>query len=226
MHQMHHPKSDVNRLYLPCKEGRRGFVQLELSLKMSLIGIDTYLNKTNDWILKLVKNMRKINACTLITTSAKKYLNGINLSTDNISTNSTSTEKAKQIKTLAKTKNINELKEGWNEKPLHGKYPICASDPDVNSSLAHQWLALSGLKSESVGFMIESQDQSLPLRNFQANILENGADLKCRVCDKHTETIDHLVSGCPKLAPTEYLNWHGRLGKHIHWCLCKNLSAT
>ena len=131
---MHHPKSDVNRLYLPCKEGRRGFVQLELSLKMSIIGIDTYLNKTNDWILKLVKNMRKINACTLITTSAKKYLNGINLSTDNISTNSTSTEKAKQIKTLAKTKNINELKEGWNEKPLHGKYPICASDPDVNSS--------------------------------------------------------------------------------------------
>ena len=29
---MHHPKSDVNRLYLPCKEGGRGLVQLELSL--------------------------------------------------------------------------------------------------------------------------------------------------------------------------------------------------
>ena len=72
-----------------------------------------------------------------ITTNAKKYLNGINLSIDNISTNSSSTEKAKQIKTLAKTKNINELKEGWNEKSLHGKYPICASDPDVNSSLTH-----------------------------------------------------------------------------------------
>ena len=66
MHQMHHPKSDVNRLYLPCKEGRRGLVKLELSLKMSIIGIDTYLNKTNDWILKLVKSTRKINACTLL----------------------------------------------------------------------------------------------------------------------------------------------------------------
>ena len=70
-----------------------------------------------------------------ITSSVKKYLNEINLSTDFISQKSTSTEKAKQIKTQAKTKNINELKEGWKDKPLHGKYPICASDRDVNSSL-------------------------------------------------------------------------------------------
>ena len=45
---MHHPKSDINRLYLPRKEGGRGLVQLELSLKMSIIGIDTYLNNAND----------------------------------------------------------------------------------------------------------------------------------------------------------------------------------
>ena len=28
--------------------------------------------------------------------------------------------------------------------------------------------------------------------------------------------IDHLVSGCPILAPTEYLNWHNRLSQYIH----------
>ena len=102
MHQMYHPKSDANRLYLPAKEGCRGLVQLELFLKVSII------------------------------------------------------------------------------------------------------------------------DQSLPTRNFQGNILENGSDLKCRVCDKHTETIDHLVSGCLLLAPTEYLNRHDRLDQYIHWCLYKN----
>ena len=157
-----------------------------------------------------------------ITSDAKKYLNEIILSTDNISENSTSTEKSKQIKTQAKTKNSTELKDGWKDKPLHGKYSICASDPDVNSSLTHQWLASSGLKSKTEGFIIAAQDQSLPRKNFQANILENGADPKCRVCDKHAETIDHLVSGCPILAPTEYLNRHDRLGQYIHWCLCKN----
>ena len=65
-----------------------------------------------------------------ITSDAKKYLNEFDLNTDNISKNFSSTEKAKQIKTRAKTKNINELKEGWKDKPLHGKYLIRASDPD------------------------------------------------------------------------------------------------
>ena len=63
---MHHPKSDVNRLYLPRKEGGRGLVQLELSLKTSIIGMDTYLNNTNGWMLNLVKNTSKINECTLL----------------------------------------------------------------------------------------------------------------------------------------------------------------
>ena len=48
------------------------------------------------------------------------------------------------------------------------------------------------------------------------------ANLKCRVCDKHTQAIDHLLSDCPILALTEYLNRHDRLGQYIHWCMCKN----
>ena len=168
------------------------------------------------------KNHEENKRMYSITSHAKKYLNAINLSTDSISENSTSTDKAKQIKTQGKTKNINELKEGWKDMPIHGKNPIRANDPDVNSSLNHHWLASSGLKSETEGFIIVAQDQRLPTRNFQANILENDAEPECRVCDKHTETIDHLVSGFPITAPPEYLNRHDRLGQYIHCCLCKN----
>ena len=105
---MHHPKSDVNRLYLPREEGGRGLVQLELSLKTSIIGMDTYLNNTKDWMLTLVKKHEQNKHMYSITTDAKKYFNEINLSTDNISENSSSTEKEKQIKTKVKTKNIND----------------------------------------------------------------------------------------------------------------------
>ena len=66
MHLMRHPKSDGNRLYLPRKEGGRELVQLELSLKASIIGMDIYLNTTNDSMLKFAKNTRKINVCTLL----------------------------------------------------------------------------------------------------------------------------------------------------------------
>ena len=121
-------------------------MQLELSLKTSIIGIDTYLNNTNDWMLKLVKKHEQNKRMYSITSDTKKYLNEINLSTDNISENSSSTGKAKQVKTQAKIKNINELKEGWKNKPPHSKYPIRASDPDVNSSLTHHWLTFTGLR--------------------------------------------------------------------------------
>ena len=61
------------------------------------------------------KRMHSINS------DAKKNLNEINLTTYNISEIFSSTEKAKQIMIRAKTKNINELKEGWRDKPLHVK---------------------------------------------------------------------------------------------------------
>ena len=110
-----------------------------VQLELPLIGMDTYLNNTNDCMLNLVKHTSKINVCILLLAMQKKYL--INLSTDNISKNSSSSaEKAKQIKAQEKTKNINELKQGRKDKLLHGKYLIRASDPDVNSSLTHQWL--------------------------------------------------------------------------------------
>ena len=56
VHRMYHPKSDVNKLFFPRKEGGRGLVQLELSLKTSVFIMDTYLNNANDWMLKLAKN--------------------------------------------------------------------------------------------------------------------------------------------------------------------------
>ena len=115
--------------------------------------MDTYLNKTNDLMLELIKKHEQNKFMYFIISNAKKYLNEINLNTDNISENSLSTENAKQIKTQAKTKNINELKEGQKHKPLRSKFPIRARDPDVNFSLTHPWLASSGLKSETEGFI-------------------------------------------------------------------------
>ena len=112
-----------------------------------------HLQKTTQMIgcSSLEKNTKK---CTLLLAMQKNYLNEISLSTDNISENSTTTEKAKQFKIQVKTENINEMKEGWKGNPLHGKYPIRDSNPDVSSSLTHLWLALSGLNSETEGFII------------------------------------------------------------------------
>ena len=67
-----------------------------------------------------------------------------------------------------------------------------------------------------------TQDQPLCTRNYQANILKTGVDDKCRFCDKFTEKIDHLISSCSIVAPTEYKNRHDRVGQYLHWTICNH----
>ena len=81
---MHPPKSDVNRLYFPRKEGVG-----------DLCNLNRHLFKQYNWMLKLVKKHEQNKRMYPITSDAKKYLNEINLSTDNISENSSSTVKNK-----------------------------------------------------------------------------------------------------------------------------------
>ena len=56
MYKMHHPKSDVDRLYLLRNEGGGGLIQLELSCKSTTIGLDKYFQKTQDTLLHFVKD--------------------------------------------------------------------------------------------------------------------------------------------------------------------------
>ena len=70
---------------------------------------------------------------------------------------------------------------------------------DVDEAAIHQWLRSSGLKSETEGFLLAEQDQSLFTRNYQANIVKNDMDAKCWFCDNFSETVDHLIAGCPVL---------------------------
>ena len=70
-----------------------------------------------------------------------------------------------------------------------------------------------------------AQDQSLNTRNYQANIIKNGINPMCRLCEDKVETIDHIVAGCSILAATEYKMRHDRIGQYLHWTICKHYDA-
>ena len=78
------------------------------------------------------------------------------------------------------------------------------------------------LKAETEGFIVAVQDQSFFTRNFQANILYNGADPKCRFGNASTETVDNLISAFLILAPDEYTKRHSRVAQYIHWKICNH----
>ena len=55
---MHHPKADIDRLYVKKKEEGRGLVQVEAAYKAEIINIAEYLNTNykEDQFVHIVKN--------------------------------------------------------------------------------------------------------------------------------------------------------------------------
>ena len=66
-------------------------------------------------------------------------------------------------------------------------------------------------KSETKGFIIAAQ--------YQQCI---GTDPMCRICGQLQETADHLISGCPELAKTEYIQRHNKADAYLYRTICKH----
>ena len=78
-HKMHHPRADVDRLYLPRKEGGRGLIQLETSYITTTIGLQVYIQTTNDWMMKLVHKHECTKNIHSITGEAELFKRRLNV---------------------------------------------------------------------------------------------------------------------------------------------------
>ena len=221
--RMLHPKSDVDRLYLPRSKGGRGLLQVELAYRTATIGMNRYLECTDDWMMQAVLRHETSKSSHSIVKEARKFETRLDADLDNVGSDELpATKIAKNLKKKVKLAEQQKLQQRWSQKPLHGQFFLRSQQADIDQEATYQWLRSSGLKAETEGFILAAQDQSLNTRNYQANILNNGTDPKCRFCSKHVETIDHLVSGCPVLTPNEYMKRHDRVGQYLHWCICKH----
>ena len=105
---------------------------------------------------------------------------------------------------------------------MHGQYPNRVGKPDVDQLQTHRWLKSAGLKAETEGLIIAAQDQSLATKSYHHRIIKDNTDPKCRMCNQYEETIDHIVSGCPVLAKTEYMQRHNKAAGYMHWKICQH----
>jgi hypothetical protein len=63
MYKVHHPKADIDRIYVKRKEGERGLVQVDAAYKAEITNIAEYLNtnyKVNQFVT-LLKAMKAHN---------------------------------------------------------------------------------------------------------------------------------------------------------------------
>ena len=78
-HSMHHPKTDIYRLYLSRSSGGKGLTQLVLSYKTPTIGLFRYLNSSDDWMLQLALKHEIEKFSHSIVKEAKKFAREIDL---------------------------------------------------------------------------------------------------------------------------------------------------
>ena len=55
IHGQHHPKADVDRLYVPRKEGGRGLMQLEAAHAVEITKLVEYVDRKEDPLIQVVR---------------------------------------------------------------------------------------------------------------------------------------------------------------------------
>ena len=87
---------------------------------------------------------------------------------------------------------------------------------EARSDQCWAWLQHGDLNREAESLIVAAQNQSIRANLVKAKIDKSQGDSLCRVCRKVDESIDHIVSGCSKLAQKEYKRKHDNLGKIVH----------
>jgi len=88
MYKTHHPKADIDRIYMKKKEDGRGLLQTEATYKAEIIKIAEYLKTeyTEDQFVNIVKNHEsiepEINSTIKITTTNAEELDKSNENSD------------------------------------------------------------------------------------------------------------------------------------------------
>ena len=154
MYKMRHPKSDVDSLYLPRTEGSRGLIQLEPSYKSTTIGVDKYLQKTQNTLLHFVKDHDNRKSLYFISRQSMRFSRGLGVPAIPPAEDEANTTYARITKAKAKHQGCQQLRSTWKSKALHGKYPQRVKQADVDQDKTHRWPKAAGLKAETEGFII------------------------------------------------------------------------
>ena len=119
-----------------------------------------------------------------------------------------------------KKQKAEERKEKFLEKKMHGQFSREMPEK-VDKEKSWYWLSRGDVKVETEALLCAAQEQAIRTNYIKHHIDKSIDSPMCRMCGKCGESVQHIVSGCEKLAQKEYKRRHDNVAKKIHWDLCK-----
>ena len=111
--------------------------------------------------------------------------------------------------------------EDWKKNKRAGVFAKRVQELEIDQDKSFEWLKRGVLKFDNERIILAAQDEGL-LTNGLKKIFKMTDNDKCRFCKESVETVNHLLSGCPKLlAEGRYTTRHNNVCRVIHWRLCQ-----
>ena len=104
---------------------------------------------------------------------------------------------------------------------MHGQF-IRETMVKVDKEKTWQWLSRGDLKVGTEALLCAAQEQAIRTNYMNYHIDKTSESPLCRLCGKKGESVQHITSGCEKLAQKEYKSRHENVAKKVHWDICKN----
>ena len=103
---------------------------------------------------------------------------------------------------------------------MHGQL-IREMTEKVDKEKSWQRLSRGDLKVGTEALFCTAQEQAIRTNYIKCQIDKTSDSPMCRLCGKKGESVQHITSGCEKLAQEEYKRQHDNVAKKVHWDICK-----
>ena len=195
-------------IYILRREGGRGLLSVTKQYKKTIINVAHYLVNSQERLLKTVVKWTSTRGNKSLINKAEKYAEETELNFNTL--RSICKEK---VKTDVKEGMIKKDKTQYEKMQLHGQYARELNQPYIDKEASLAWLKTSRLKGPTEATIFAIQEQAITTKHIEKYVHKSNNDNMCRLCLKYSETIHHVVSGCPVLAPTKYTERHDNVGK-------------
>ena len=207
-----HRNSDINRLYCNRNKEGRGLNSVVDTYTTRIISLSIHLLKQSDShkYLKAVLEHENDN----IMRQSRGFQTELQLDFREVEPREASL-KAKEV---LKEKHH----EAWSKKPQH--YFLFKSRKQVktiDSKKTTLWLGKANISSHMEGYCCAIQEEEINTHGLKQRRCEDKENeihqLKCRICHKEKESIQHVLACCPRLRIPMYLpTRHNAVAKRIY----------